>query len=75
MLESLCHDWPFGPKEEDALGELVHVIVVVGSAGALGEVGGQLILESRDVLGNWQVWESNGHQVSLGLLDWAFRMG
>ena len=46
-----------GPEEEDALGELVHVTVVVGRAGALGEVGGQLILESRDVLGNWQAWD------------------
>ena len=39
-----------GPKEEDALGERVHVIVIVGCAGARGEVGGQLILEPRDVL-------------------------
>ena len=43
-----------GPEEEEARGERVHVIVIVGRAGARGEVGGQLILEARDVLGNWQ---------------------
>ena len=41
-----------GPEEEDVLTERVHIIVVVGCAGALGQVGGQLVLEARDVLSN-----------------------
>ena len=60
-----------GPEEEDARGERVHVIVIVGRAGARGEVGGQLILEARDVLGNWQAWKLNRNQVRLGLPDRA----
>jgi hypothetical protein len=35
-------------KEEDALSELVHILVIEGRAAALGEVEGHLLLELGD---------------------------
>ena len=37
-------------EEEHALGELIDVVMAEGGAGALGLVGGQLLLELVDVL-------------------------
>ena len=42
------------PPEQDALSELVNVGVVEGGTRALGEVGAQLKLERRHVLGEWR---------------------